>query len=677
MNRTFPMLVLLPLIFLTGCGDSLTFVDFSAPDGSYKVKLPGKPNRASTGGANADVWEVVTGRWNFGVGHITLPTNGAAIEASRQSFALDSGLNGMASGIKGTVKSKNSITLNGYPGLEAELSVPAGPNPTTGKPEPASTAIVRIYLVDSKVYMLFARSVSSITKDSPNVKTFYDSFVLNATAGPGAASGGMPGMAGMPGGPTAMPGAGPGGTQIASAAPSGTYNSSGTYQSGGPMPMMTPMPNGTYPPPSGTYPPPSGTYPPPAGTNPAGTYVPPMGSTNPMGTYNSSGTYTTGGGNPMAPATVNGNGSIPMMPPSAIPMMPPSAIPMMPPMGIPGMPPGAFPGTNPMDMNPGATIPGVPGGTGLPPNQPQFTGTPVTNETKLSVGDIVQATLSGQWVDVKVMQIAPTGQVQIRTQNKPYISGIVAKSTLQFAPGVTPPAVASADSPEADSSGAPSSTGFQKPRSSRPPTAPLANKEVAKGTGSVNLDGASVEELLKIIANKNEHRRVPAAEQLAQHSQAGSDPEVAKQLVELLKTDELTVRAAVAVALEKWATPEIYDSALKNLSGGTTEVRQSMMRIVAANKVDGAAAAIVKCLADREDRKVAVESLIQIGEPAQADVIRLLSHRDSKVKLAACEILKEIGTADGVAALKKATETWTGTDRLAARKALLELEAKK
>ena len=139
----------------------------------------------------------------------------------------------------------------------------------------------------------------------------------------------------------------------------------------------------------------------------------------------------------------------------------------------------------------------------------------------------------------------------------------------------------------------------------------------------------------------------------------------------------MTVRNAVAQALEKWAAPENNDAVLKSMKGATAETRQSMMRILVAHKHEAAAGDIAECLADKDDRKVAMESLIALGEPAQKAAIKMLDHRDSKTKLAACDVLKEIGSADAVTALKRAADTWTGTDRLAARKVLKELEAKK
>jgi hypothetical protein len=216
------------------------------------------------------------------------------------------------------------------------------------------------------------------------------------------------------------------------------------------------------------------------------------------------------------------------------------------------------------------------------------------------------------------------------------------------------------------------------PMVSKPGSISKASKsKPSKSGGLISLDGASLDDLLKVIANKADHRRVLAAEQLREHSSAGSDPEVTKKLAELLKVEEITVRAAVAKALEKWYSPEIKDIVFKNFKSTTIEVHQSMMKILASNKVDGTAPLIASRLSDKDDRKLAMELLISFGEPAQPAVIALLGHEDSKIKMMACDILKEIGTDDARTAMKKAVDTWSGTDRITARKTLQYLEANK
>ncbi len=669
-------LMLLCLTCLTGCG--LTFNDFSAPDGSYKVKIPGKPVRVNLPpGVNGDAWESVTGRWNFGV-VTAAPDNAPAItNSSAQSALLDFAVQGQATDWRATFTGKDSITLNGFQGREVVYAIPAGPD-SMGKQQVATTAIVRFYLVNSKMVLLMARSSNSINKDSAEVKTFFNSFVLNSTASPSA---GMPGMSGgnMPG--SNMPGATAGNSTLPAGGssystpggsnPTNTAGYNGTAPATYPMPTGTPMnPSGTYPPPAGTnpnatagtYPPPAGgTYPPPAG----GTYPPPAGGTYPP-PAGANGNNTAGapGGTYPPPAGTNTNtaGTNPM----ASGTYPPPAGAGNNSTTLPGMnPPGAFPGQ-----------------AGQPGAAPTFTGTPVDAETKITVGDSLQVNANGRWIDVKVTRVPPNGLVQVRSLSKPPIIEFVQRGVLQLPPGAGD-AVASNDAgrpvtdpaglPKSGSAGLPkskSSGGFAKP-------APETKTESTPSVGSVSLDGASVDDLIKIIGKKTEHRRVAAAEKLRDHSEAGPNADIAKKLIELLKADQVTVRNAVAQALEKWSAPENNAAVQKNLKGSTLEIRQSMLRILAAHKYEAAAGDIAECLADKDDRKLATESLIAIGEPAQKAVIKMLDHRDSKVKLAACEVLKEIGTSDSVAALKKASDSWTGTDRLTAKKILKELEAKK
>lgn len=310
------------------------------------------------------------------------------------------------------------------------------------------------------------------------------------------------------------------------------------------------------------------------------------------------------------------------------------------------------------------------------PKTPVYTGTPVTAATKLSPGDLLQAYLFGQWLDVKVQKAGSTGPVQVKVLAKEHTFTAVPRTILQ----ITASSKIAADDPsQTDLSDLAESTSSGFPRSTRPTTTsrPPSTSTASKGGGFISMDGASIDDLIKIIASKSDHRRVLAAEQLRQHSSAGSDPEVTKKLAELLKVEEITVRAAVARALETWYSPEIKDIVLKYFKSTTIEVHQSMMKILATNQVEGSAPLIADRLSDKDDRKLAMELLITFGEPAQPAVIALLNHEDSKIKMMACDILKQIGTDDARTAMKKAVNTWSGTDRITARKTLQYLEAKK
>ena len=48
------------------------------------------------------------------------------------------------------------------------------------------------------------------------------------------------------------------------------------------------------------------------------------------------------------------------------------------------------------------------------------------------------------------------------------------------------------------------------------------------------------------------------------------------------------------------------------------------------------------------------DALIAIGPPAEKAAQKLLAHRDRGIRTEACKILKAVGTADSVDALKKA-----------------------
>jgi hypothetical protein len=636
---------LLCLVFLSGCG--LKFQEFSAPDGSYRVKLPGKATKTPTPEPTAEVYEVVAGNWNFGVvaNHLPFPVV-IGLDSTVQTKALEATMSQVTSNLHATSKNQSSISLQGFPGLEAELTIPAGVITPGTKAQPASSAVVRCYLVNSTLYVVMARCRSTITKDSPYVKTFFDSFVVNATSPAPSVSGAPANVAGMHG---ALPPA-----------------------SAGHMPMPGPgtaLPNMTASSPPaamhGTMPPPSLPMMSPATPQPMAGF--PAGSSFPPGSSL---------GNNTAPGSATATASMHRAPPRPTGMFAGFGLPTPP--GFPGGPMGPNARRRAPGINPNNSVPGSPG---VAAATPVYTGTPVTATTKLTVGDRLQAFIDGDWVDVKVQKAGASGLVQVKVLDKQHTYTVLPRKMFQIAEGAE---IASNDTTRKSASNLASATTESPPKAVRSASKPKSGStpatgksESGKGGGYISLDGATVDELFKIMNSKTEHRRVLAAEKLCERSDAGPNADVAQRLVDVMKVDELTVRAAAAKALEKWYSPEVNEAVVKHLNSGTVEVRQSMMKIMAANQIEGSADLIAKRLSDKDDRKAAVESLIAFGQPAEAAVISMLNHNDPKAKLAACDILKEIGSDDARKALKKATETWPPTERIGARKALQALDAKK
>ena len=528
------------------------------------MKLPGKPVKAPNVGGS-ETWGTITSKWDFGVEVLPLPPDKVP-DASMQNLFLDGGLQGLTASYGATVKSTAPITINGFPGREVEFSIPPRVSPTSGRKEPQSTAVLRFYLVNNKLVIPRVRCAGTITKDSPDVKTFFDSFKLNASATSSTAD-----LAGPPGG---MPGGRPGMND-----PAQTAAAAGAVPGGFPGANPNALPNST-----------------------------------PAPGFNADGTRTAGFAPPAPAATETAASS--SLPNSTLPASGTTALPN----STPAM--ATATASLPMTQRKGFT-------------QPSDTTSAAAAEPP-------------QDEPAKLPQTKSSGFTNANEANpfQPKTAGSSAAKSR--------------------------SNGVANPATYEPKV------EKVKSTGLVSLDGASVDDLLKVVGKKNEHRKVLAAEKLRDHSEAGPNPEVALKIADLLKSsDELIVRAAIAQALEKWACPEIHEAVVKNLAGSTTEVRQSMIRIMAASNGPDSPDKIANCLADKDDRKVATEALISMGETAEGAVIKMLNHRDSKVKTAACEILKEIGSADSIAALTKATKEWTGTERLAARKALKALEAKK
>jgi predicted Zn finger-like uncharacterized protein len=164
-----------------------------------------------------------------------------------------------------------------------------------------------------------------------------------------------------------------------------------------------------------------------------------------------------------------------------------------------------------------------------------------------------------------------------------------------------------------------------------------------------------LDEALGGLTDTNVHGRIKAANWLAT-----ADPnnprrtEVAKALENLLTDPNPFVKGAVAKALVVWATAEQVPALIKALDQNHRDTRLAAMTALGKLGDKRAVAPIARHLKEPFEREEAGKALIALGPTAEATVLTYLDDADWGVKVEACKVLKEIGTAKSLSALQTA-----------------------
>lgn len=159
------------------------WVTFSAPDGSFSVRLPGEPEtQIETVPTDAGDIEVAmylaesSDRMTM-VAHNGFPVAVAEVIATGDETViqsmLDSGRDGAVSNVSGTLQDEKQITVSGFPAREFTFSVDASASPTGD----AITGIARVILVKDRLYQLISMTTADET-DPAVVQAFFESLQL-------------------------------------------------------------------------------------------------------------------------------------------------------------------------------------------------------------------------------------------------------------------------------------------------------------------------------------------------------------------------------------------------------------------------------------------------------------------------------------------------------------------
>ena len=159
LTRALPLL----LPFLLGCAK---WKDYTAPDGSFKCRLPGKvkvksqEQRVPGGTITIHSHLATLGSKEFGVAYAEFPPG--------TPYNMDAGIQGSVRGVGGTLVSKKPCTVEGLPGVEFEC------NATT----PKTTQVVsRMFVHKNRAYQIIAIGPKFRAGDK-EVQDYFNSFKL-------------------------------------------------------------------------------------------------------------------------------------------------------------------------------------------------------------------------------------------------------------------------------------------------------------------------------------------------------------------------------------------------------------------------------------------------------------------------------------------------------------------
>jgi RNA polymerase sigma factor (sigma-70 family) len=137
--------------------------------------------------------------------------------------------------------------------------------------------------------------------------------------------------------------------------------------------------------------------------------------------------------------------------------------------------------------------------------------------------------------------------------------------------------------------------------------------------------------------------------------------EAAREMAHLLKEGGPFDKQDAAKALAAWATKKETPILIETLKGERLGigVKPAIMRALGRIKDDRAIPVLAEMLADPFENKEAVAGLIAIGPAAEDEVLRYLEHDQFTARVAACKVLKEIGTTKSLDPLRQTVATAT------------------
>jgi hypothetical protein len=176
MTTRIAVLTLIVAALLAGCGGSAQWAEFKPDGGGFAVQMPGTPKEESTdpvptpaGDITMHLFTLEGGPIEYAVGYFDLPAE--LVGLAGEDILLSAGMEGFFGALGGSVTSESSITLAGFPGVEA-----TGPYSSGGQ---SGAMKGRTYMVDARIFAAFAAQPNG-DGNSPDIDKFLNSFRLTA-----------------------------------------------------------------------------------------------------------------------------------------------------------------------------------------------------------------------------------------------------------------------------------------------------------------------------------------------------------------------------------------------------------------------------------------------------------------------------------------------------------------
>ena len=165
-------LAILSVLVVGGCGGS-AWTDFTSADGRFSVTVPGtfteETQTIPTGAGDIEmhIFTLDKGDAGYFVRYSDVPAE--LLAPGNTAALIDGSIQDAFGNVGGSVESQKEITLDGHPGREA-----TGSFSFEGE---AGTLKARAYLVDDRIYMVFAGARGG-QGNSTDTDRFLDSFKL-------------------------------------------------------------------------------------------------------------------------------------------------------------------------------------------------------------------------------------------------------------------------------------------------------------------------------------------------------------------------------------------------------------------------------------------------------------------------------------------------------------------
>ena len=302
---------------------------------------------------------------------------------------------------------------------------------------------------------------------------------------------------------------------------------------------------------------------------------------------------------------------------------------------------------------------GAAGNIAQAPGAAMQPGKSVEKEMALPVGTRLVAEWAGKWLPVDVLQLMPNGNVRIHWVGwANQFDEEVARTRLRFPAGVNPPQPGAAPAAVAGVD---------------PPVVATVPHEF-----TLKLSAAEIDQCLADLQGANAGQANAAAGKL-QHAVPLDErrDEVLKALEAMLKQKDPFRRKQAVDALGTWAKRETIPLLIQCLEETALLVKLAAIEALGKLKDERAAEPLAKLVAEPGPRVQAAKALQSLGARAEKAVLGLLTHAEPEVRQEACRLLKEIGTAASLPALKTASEDTDRTVAASAKEAVAAISNRK